>query len=60
MNECNMSEAEAKEQIRISGPMELEIYYHYNWGLFAVEAEAIDAGAKIYSPYTTEQYKETE
>lgn len=32
-----------------------EIYYEIGQGLFAVEQEAVDGGASIYSPYTREE-----
>ena len=32
----------------------LELYYHKGHGLFAVETDAIDNGAEIYSPYNKE------
>jgi len=34
-------------------PIELELYYDINAGLFAVEAEAVEAGT-IYNPYSKE------
>lgn len=59
VDEAGMSEAEAKQFLRES-PIELELYYHYGYGLFAVEAEAVDAGANIYSPYNTERYEDAD
>lgn len=38
-------------------PIELELYYDVNAGLFAVESEAVEAGT-IYNPYTNEQLEE--
>lgn len=34
-------------------PIELELYYDPDTGLFAVESEAVEAGT-IYNPYTAE------
>lgn len=36
---------------------ELEIYYHKGYGLFAVESDAIEMGADIFSPYNGEEYE---
>lgn len=33
--------------------IELELYYHKDYGLFAVESEAVESGT-IYSPYSGE------
>lgn len=40
--------------------IELELYYHKEYGLFAVESDAVESGT-IYSPYNgeiCEEYKE--
>lgn len=46
------SREEAEEWVRET-PIELELYYEKDSGLFAVEAEAVESGT-IYSPYTAE------
>ena len=38
-------------------PIELELYYDTENGLFGVEAEAVEAGT-IYNPYTNELMEE--
>ena len=48
---------EDAEEIVENMEFELEIYYHKGYGLFAVESEAVDDLADIYSPYTAEQYE---
>ena len=35
--------------------IELELYYSYGYGVFAVESEAIECGATIFDPYTGEE-----
>lgn len=35
--------------------IELELYYHKGYGLFAVECEGVESGT-IYSPYSGELY----
>lgn len=55
VEECGMTEEEAKETVRTT-PFTLELYYHSNQGLFAVETEAVESfGNEIYSPYTGEE-----
>lgn len=49
--EMGLSEEEAASTID-SYVFELEIYYDKGYGLFAVETDAVDAGADIHSPYT--------
>ena len=44
------NEKEAKKWLR-NTPIELELYYEKDSGLFAVESEAVESGT-IYSPYT--------
>jgi hypothetical protein len=34
--------------------IELELYYHKDYGLFAVESEAVENNIDIFSPYTGE------
>lgn len=36
-------------------PIELELYYEKNHGLFAVESEAIESCSTIVSPYSKEE-----
>ena len=36
---------------------EMEMYYQKDYGLFLVDAEAVEYGADIYSPYTSEKYE---
>lgn len=38
---------------------QLELYYHKDYGLFAVECDAVEAGT-IYSPYSGELYKDAD
>jgi len=53
------NEDEAKKWIRTT-PFEMEIYYSFGYGLFMVEAEAVEGGANIYDPYSTEILEEDE
>ena len=51
------SEVEAKEWINTT-PIELELYYEKNAGLFAVEAEAVeDIPHTLCSPYTKAEFE---
>lgn len=50
-----MTEKEAEDYLKDS-EIELELYYHEEYGMFAVESDAVDNGAEIYSPYTGEKY----
>lgn len=34
---------------------ELELYYSPDYGLFAIETDAVDGGATIFDPYTGEE-----
>lgn len=45
------TEKQAEDIISVT-PIELEVYYHIDYGLFAVETQAVADGADIYSPYT--------
>lgn len=54
--ENGMSKEEAEKYINES-PIELEIYYEKEYGLFAVEIGAADSGS-FYSPYSKEEYLE--
>lgn len=38
-------------------PVCMELYYERGRGLFMVECDAIEEGAKIHSPYTKKEYK---
>ena len=38
--------------------IELELYYHKGYGLFAVDSEAVASGT-IYSPYSGELYEDS-
>ena len=51
MNLSGMSEEEAVYCLR-NNPIEMELYYSPNLGLFAVESDAVSNGATIYDPYT--------
>lgn len=55
--ENGLSEEEAREYLDNS-TIELELYYSPNNGLFAVETDAIECGATIYDPYTSQKCKE--
>ena len=46
-----MTDKEAREFLK--QPIELEIYYEKDSGLFAVESGAVDSGC-VYSPYSGE------
>ena len=51
---------EDAEKIAENFEIELELYYHKDYGFFAVESEAVESGT-IYSPYSgelCEEYKE--
>ena len=50
------NEEEATRWIE-SNPIVLEIMYEKNWGLFAVESEAIESGG-IVSPYSGEEIED--
>ena len=54
LKKAGMTEEDAKKLIDTS-PIELEIYYSPDLGLFAVEAEAIEGGAELADPYTHER-----
>lgn len=56
--ESGMTAEEARVFIQTT-PIELEIYYQKDSGLFAVEAEAVDSGT-VYSPYSGEELEEAE
>lgn len=60
VEECGMTEEKAKNVVRTT-PFTLELYYHHNQGLFAVETEAVESfGNEIYSPYTGEECDRTD
>ena len=56
--EQGMSLEEAKNFVGTI-PIELEIYYSKNNGLFGVEAEAVESGT-VYNPYTSELLEEAD
>ena len=47
---CGMTEKEATELLKKS-PIQLELFYSMDQGLFAVESEAVECSS-IYNPYT--------
>jgi len=60
VEQSGMTEEEAKNFVR-TNPFTLELYYHVNQGLFAVESEAVESyGNEIYSPYTGEECDRTD
>ena len=58
MEDCGMTQEEAEKAIP-DMEIELEIYYHKGFGLFAVESGAVESGV-IFSPYTGEKMEEAE
>lgn len=46
--------ADAEEQLK-DCEIELELYYHKDYGLFGVESGAVESSCDIYSPYTGEE-----
>ena len=50
------NEADAIKWIE-STPIELELYYEKDSGLFAVEADAVDNQADLVSPYTGAEFE---
>lgn len=58
IEECGMTRAQAEKSVE-DMEIELEIYYQKGYGLFAVESEAVDAGA-VYSPYNKEEYEQAD
>lgn len=52
-----ITEEEAKSYLL--QPIQLELFYDYIRGLFAVESEAVDC-SEIYNPYTGEEVPKTE
>lgn len=57
--ESGMTEAEAKTFVRTT-PFELELYYQKDSGLFGVEAEAVESGGPIFSPYSGEEMEDAD
>lgn len=51
---------EEAEEYLMENEFELELYYSVNYGMFAVETDAIDGGATIYDPYTGEECEQYE
>lgn len=54
---AGMTREDAEEETEriFEGGMELEVYYEKGLGMFAIESEAVDGGARIVSPYTGEE-----
>lgn len=52
IEECGMTREQAEESIE-NMEIELEVYYEKDYGLFAVDSEAVTSGT-IYSPYSGE------
>lgn len=51
---CNPDKTRDEVEKMVSNmEIELELYYHTEYGLFAVESEAVECGT-IYSPYSGE------
>ena len=48
--EFGISEDEAEKMVS-SMEIELELYYHKGFGLFAVESDAVESSGEIHSPY---------
>ena len=46
---------EDAEKYLLAQEFELELYYSPDYGMFAVETDAVDGGATIYDPYTGEE-----
>lgn len=47
---CGMTKEEATEELK-EHPIQLELFYSMNQGLFAIESEVVEC-ASIYNPYT--------
>lgn len=48
------TEEEINHFFKSNPEMELEIFYHEDNGMFAVEAEAVESGCELHSPYGKE------
>lgn len=48
------TEAEINNYFTFSPLIELEIFYHKDCGMFAVESEAVESGCELHSPYGEE------
>ena len=59
IEDCGMSREEAEADIP-QMEIELELYYHPSYGLFAVESEAVERTASIFSPYTGEELEDAD
>lgn len=57
INGSGMTEKEAKDFLL--QPIELEIFYDYDKGLFGVESEAVDA-IQVFNPYTGKEIRKIE
>lgn len=58
IEDCDMNREEAENVIK-DMEIELEIYYHKGYGLFAVETDAVESGT-IYCPYCGEPCEDAE
>ena len=56
--ESGLTEQEARTYI-LSTPIEMEIYYEKNVGLFMIESEAVES-CPIFDPYTGEALEEND
>jgi len=52
----NEEEALSHLESLLLNEIELELYYDPNFGMFAVEADAIENGARIFSPYSKTEF----
>ena len=59
MEQGLFSTREEAEKAVTEMEIELELYYHKDYGLFAVESEAVEGGT-IYSPYSGELCEEAD
>lgn len=48
---------EAAEKYISETEIELELYYHKGYGVFAVETDAVENGCDIFSPYNGKEYQ---
>lgn len=58
IEQYGMTEQQAEDYIETT-PIEMEIYYQEGYGMFLVEAEAVECSA-IYSPYTKEELEDAD
>lgn len=57
INNSGMTEKEAKDFLL--QPIELEIFYDYDRGLFGIESEAVDV-IEVFNPYTGKEIHKIE